>query len=444
MKKLLIYSPKQSNRLSYILEVILSNMLALEWQVTSEQEAYITYLGPKLNYSATRLTKEEIHFPPQGLLFETTVRPHQPEVDCSGPFPVLYPHQDTKADYIFDPFSMCFYLLSRYEEYLPYTPDVHGRFPAKASLAYRHGFLQLPVINMWLASFRKCLLQYFPDLQLPVLPFHFQATYDIDLAWAFKHRTGGRNLLGAAKDGLKMNGRQLILRLQVLRGLAEDPFDTYDFLQSLHQEYDLPAHFFFLLGDYSQYDKNIHPDHPALLQLIRLLGEKHQLGIHPSYRSNNSDQQLIKEIKRLEAVLEKPVVHSRQHYLKLHLPTTYQNLVAGGIQHDYSMGYAAEIGFRAGIAHSFRWYDLSKEITTDLTIHPFQVMDVTLKNYLKLDAEEALGRILPMMESVKLTGGTFSTLWHNSSFSEIMGWHGWREMYRKLLAKGKVFELKVL
>ena len=39
-----------------------------------------------------------------------------------------------------------------------------------------------------------------------------------------------------------------------------------------------------------------------------------------------------------------------------------------------------EPGFRAGIARSFRFYDIIEDKITDLRIFPFQVMDVTLSS----------------------------------------------------------------
>ncbi len=436
MNFLLIYSQQTSSRLRYILEVFYSKVLQLDWQLTIDQQAFISYSGPKLNYSPTRFSGREIHIFPQGLLFEKGVRPHQPPVEAKGAFPVLYPKYCEDADFQYDPLSMCFYLLSRYEEYLSFEADQHGRFPAQASLAYRHGFLHLPVINLWLEEFKDCMRRYFPAFPIPETPFHFQPTYDIDLAWAYLHRGALLNVLGALKDMVKLNWSQVLLRYRVLTRGNGDPFDTYAFIQDLHQEFQLPAHFFFLLGNYGKYDKNIHTEHPALQRLIQQLVAHYPIGIHPSYRSNGNKAQLANEIQRLQNITGHEVTDSRQHYLKLHLPTTYQALINLGITDDYSMGYASEIGFRAGIAHPFPWYDLSGETNTELIIHPFQVMDVTLHNYKNWNAETALEEILPMLNTVRRTGGTFATLWHNSSYAEATGWQGWREMYRKLMAMG--------
>ena len=99
-------------------------------------------------------------------------------------------------------------------------------------------------------------------------------------------------------------------------------------------------------------------------RLIKHISDNYQIGIHPSYASNNDDKELAKEVKQLESILNRKIEISRQHYLKLHLPDTYQALLALGIKKDYTMGYADAGGFRASIATACRWYDLQQNLKT--------------------------------------------------------------------------------
>jgi len=41
-------------------------------------------------------------------------------------------------------------MLTRYEEVVKSVKDEHERFPARASLAYREGFLMRPIVNEYL------------------------------------------------------------------------------------------------------------------------------------------------------------------------------------------------------------------------------------------------------------------------------------------------------
>ena len=170
--------------------------------------------------------------------------------------------------------------------------------------------------------------------------------------------------------------------------------------------------------------------------LILKIASKYEVGIHPSYRSNQDVNRLKMEINRLKEMLKPKSIalkSSRQHFLKLTLPETYRRLLDVGVTHDYTMGYADQIGFRAGVAIPFNWYDIENETVTDLIIHPFQVMDVTLQQYLKLSPNEAIEVVKPVIESIQKFGGTFTTLWHNSSLSETDEWRGWRAVYEAII-----------
>ena len=192
------------------------------------------------------------------------------------------------------------------------------------------------------------------------------------------------------------------------------------------------------MGDYGEFDKNIDWQNSRLQNLIRKIAKKHPVGIHPSYQSNTDYAILKSEIKRLQHIVstpnpQPPSQFSRQHYLKLSFPETYQRLIKAGITDDFSMGYADNIGFRAGIATPFYWYDLENEQVTHLRIHPFVIMEVTLQQYLKLTPDEAFERVKPLINATKAVGGTFTTLWHNSTLSDVGEWKGWRGLYEKIL-----------
>jgi hypothetical protein len=49
----------------------------------------------------------------------------------------------TAGDIPFDIFSAAFYLLSRYEEYLPHELDEYGRYSHTGSIAYKEDFLKI-------------------------------------------------------------------------------------------------------------------------------------------------------------------------------------------------------------------------------------------------------------------------------------------------------------
>ncbi|MFN6037301.1 MAG: hypothetical protein ACK452_02440, partial [Bacteroidota bacterium] len=90
-----------------------------------------------------------------------------------------------------------------------------------------------------------------------------------------------------------------------------------------------------------------------------------------------------------------------------------------GIKMDFSMGYSTHNGFRAGTSYPFPYYDFEKESSTDLIFVPFQIMDSVFYDKKKLSAKDAWYEIERFREEVKLSGGTFISVWHDRAFDEV-------------------------
>jgi hypothetical protein len=158
-----------------------------------------------------------------------------------------------------------------------------------------------------------------------------------------------------------------------------------------------------------------------------------KVGIHPSLSSNKYLLKVEGEITGLGDILGRNITSSRQHFLKLSMPRTYRTLMQFGISDDYSMGYASNPGFRAGIAMPFPFFDLLRNEATTLTIHPVTLMDVTMKDYLRLSREESLEQISSMIRTIRAVNGEFVSLWHNESLGDTGRWEGWRAVYEKMV-----------
>ena len=267
----------------------------------------------------------------------------------------------------------------------------------------------------------------------PKKKFQYQPTIDIDNAWAFKNKGLIRVVGNYLKDLFQLNLKDIVFRSQVLLNLKKDPFDNYEFIINIHQKYNLYPIFFILCGRYGYIDKNINIDNQKYRKLIKHLSDYGKIGIHPSYNSNDNPYFLKKEIKNLSSIVNFNIVESRQHFLKLEFPQTYRNLINNNISSDYTMGYASEVGFRAGISRPFYFFDIDADVETKLRIHPFCIMDSTLKNYKNYNPEEAIENILPVINSVKLVKGNLITVWHNESFGGYAVWKGWETIYENLL-----------
>ena len=210
-------------------------------------------------------------------------------------------------------------------------------------------------------------------------------------------------------------------------------FDTYDYQLELQRKYNFKAIYFILIGDYGLNDKNLSFQNRHFKSLIKSISDYAEIGIHPSFGSNKQPNKLKVEISRLKDIVKTDIVRSRQHFLKLSLPETYRNLLEADLDEDYTMGFASELGFRAGTCTPYPFYDLDEEVECKLTVFPFQVMEATLKYYLKLFPKKAILASKKIIDEVKAVEGTFISLWHNESLSNQEEWEGWREVYESVI-----------
>ncbi|MFP4470244.1 MAG: polysaccharide deacetylase family protein [Bacteroidales bacterium] len=429
---ILIYTHKITKRVKYIFNLFFERLLEVPFELTSKPEYFMHYEGPKFNYSE-RQFKDELFFRSAGLLFDTGIEGQELNVFTRENGKAFYPVYEKKSAMPFDLFSASFYLVTRYEEYLPYIKDQFGRFDARQSVSLKYGFLDQPLVNIWAEELKTILSKRFVSLRFSDRKFRFIPTIDIDSAYSYKYkgtvRTTGAMLMNLSRFQIN----EILERFKVLTGIKKDPFDTYDFQFFIQKKYELKPIYFILFANYGKYDKNIAVHNRSFQKLVKSLADYAEVGIHPSYDSNNNFGSLKTEIERLSKVLNREVTKSRQHFLKLSFPTTYRNLINLDITDDYTMGYASEPGFRAGIADWFYFYDLDLETPTRLRVHPFQVMEGTLKDYLKLSREESLDVIKKMIDRVKAVNGTFISLWHNESLSNEKRWAGWQKVYAEMV-----------
>lgn len=337
----------------------------------------------------------------------------------------------TTGDWGFDIFAATFYLLSRYEEYLPHQKDIYGRYAHENALAFKKGFLQQPLINIWVKDFIAAIKNKFPapdySYKAQYTLFRFKPTYDIDIAFSYKHKGWLRNIGGFLKSPSAE-------RLKVLLGLQKDPFDSFTWLHQLHQQKKLQPIYFFLVAEKNgQYDKNILPHKDIMWQLVKRHVKIYPIGIHPSWQSGDNVELLKAELQYLEEMSEKVITASRQHYIRFNLPDGYQRLVEAGITDDYSMGYGSINGFRASVASSFYWYDLQREKQTSLRIHPFCFMEANSFYEQGFTAAQAYDELLHYLDACRSVNGTLITIWHNNFLGTDKTFEPWKKMYERFI-----------
>ena len=427
----IIYSHSTSPRLQYVVD-FLSTYFNQAIKLENDEERYVrSEISCKINYSYQRLSDAEIWIHPHALLFESTVHPVKIQCFEINNYKAFFKNE---GDVGFDLFAALFFLISRYEEYLPHTLDAYGRYTHENSVAYKEGFLNQPLVNTWLEQFRT-LLSGKNSVFAPVATsYSFQPTYDIDMAWSYLNKGWMRNAGASAK--LLATGRWRLLkdRIRALRSRRDDPFDAYAWMDELHRQYELrPIYFFLVAQQKGRYDRNVSVDNTDFIQLVEKIAPNYAVALHPSWASGDRPNLIAQEKKILEQMVHKQVTSSRQHYIRFQLPDTYNHLIQAGITDDYSMGYGSVNGFRASIASSFFWYDLKSEQPTRLLLHPFCFMDANAYYEQHLTPAQALDELMDLHQKVKLVNGRLITIWHNSFLGTGAEFAGWREVYQKFV-----------
>lgn len=430
-----VFTHKITPRVRYAFNLVFKDVLNIDYKIISDREEFKTCEGVKIAYTVNPMD-EAFFIQSKPLLFEQGI--NDQEIN-------IFPFDRTKAFFSlgsrsmfpFDLFAASFYLASRYEEYLPHKRDLYNRFDAEQSLAYNEGFLHQPVINIWCQKLGELLMEIYPQLTIQKREYKFITTIDVDNAYAFLEKGFVRTLMGYAKSFLTFDFSGVKNRTKTLLGFQKDPYDTFDYQKKMIREHNLTFIYFFLLGDYGRNDKNIPVNSAKFQSLIKSISDHSKIGIHPSFASNSDFKLLEKEVGRLSGVINREVWRSRQHFLKLRLPDTYRNLIDLDITDDFTMGYASNYGFRAGLCTPFHFYDLDLEVETLFKIHPFAIMEGTLKYYMEIGPENAMPHFKRLIDEVRMVGGEFISLWHNDSLNDKGIWKEWRAVFENMIEYGK-------
>lgn len=418
---LTIYTDYITERLKYTLSIIFDDR-GIAWELTDDSSFYENAEGPKFYYSADLLLQDTLEIEASELLFDEGLKNYDlSKIDWEGVKVLSF-------DGITDVLASVFYAVSLYDDYLRTSKDKHGRNIGRHSVLFRNNWLEKLMVERWSLALigliereNNCSLNALP------IPFKYLPTFDIDNAFAYRLKGGLRKQMSVFRDVLKGDKKRLAERRLVLSGKQKDPYDTFDLIEEIaKKEGDVKV--FWLLGNYGKFDKNIHPKNKEFRTLIQHVSIFADCGLHPSYQSNSQANKLAIEKLRLEEILGRKVTHTRQHFLKVELPSTFRALEANGFTDDYSLGYADQLGFRAGIARPFFWFDLLENRKSNLRLHPISYMDGTLNEYMKLSIDEAKEKIAELRREVENFGGEFIALWHNETIGDYGIWKGWKKL----------------
>ncbi|OIQ21557.1 polysaccharide deacetylase family protein [Lacinutrix sp. MedPE-SW] len=426
---LLVYTHKITPRLRYTFKQICNRIIGVPVEFTTKVEDFIAHESLKISYTRQPLS-HELFIRSQELLFEQGIN----DLDIN-----VSDWEDTKCFFAngeqsalpFDIFAATFYLLSRYEEYLPHVKDDFGRFTAAESIAYKNKFLKQPVVDIWAYKFKRLLQSHFPNFEFKERQYTVKPVIDVPSAYLFKYKGLMRTFGGSFKDLFSFKLKQLYIRYSVLFGLKKDPYDTFKYIINRQKNSKFKFIFFFLIGDLSTFDKNINFQKQPFVSLIKQVSDYSSIGLKTSYFALDNIKILKTEKLRIEKIINTSLLASRHSFSKLNLPESYRNLVELEILEDYTMGYINEVGFRAGTCTPFFFYDLDYEIQTPLKVYSYHVLDYALlKHQSLLDKKMILQQIT---SEVKKVNGMFVPVFHNYTFSKTNTWKHFKALFNIIL-----------
>ena len=336
-----------------------------------------------------------------------------------------------------DIFAACFFMLTRWEEYVNKNRDYHDRFPAYESLAYKQGFLDRPIVNEYAEELKNKLLKLDNNLKFKTHNFNLILTHDVDSLLKYtSFKSGIREIIGAIvkKKDIKLAISNILQKIKVSLGIQKDPFDTFDWLMDKSEALGLKSRFYFMSGGVTKYDNRYKIDESKALEVIEKIKKRgHIIGFHPSYNAYNNFEQFKKEKDLLEKTVGLKITEGREHYLRFEVPTTWQIWEDNGMLVDSSCGYADKEGFRCGTCYEYSVFNILTRKKLNLKERPLIVMEGSFITYQpNIKPTEMEKKIKYLINQVKQYNGNFVFLWHNSSFNTAQ-WQKYQNIYERVL-----------
>ncbi|MGJ8734150.1 MAG: polysaccharide deacetylase family protein [Cellulophaga sp.] len=430
---LLIYTHKITPRFTYIMKHLFGKILGIEVTLTTKVEDFIKHSGAKITYSKQPL-QNEFFIRNNDLLYQQGISDLEINISDWDGTPCFFATGE-RSNIPFDVFAASFYLISRYEEYLPHVKDAHGRYPVKESLAYKHKFLEKPVVDIWMYKLLAALLEQFPDLEHKRQTYKYTSVIDVTTSHCYAHRGLLRSAGGLLLDLVTLKFKRVFQRVSVWFNPKKDPYNNFDHLISLHKKNNVKSMFFFQFADYSTFDKNVSTSNNKFRYLIKSVADYSVVSLAASYNSFSNIEILKEEKRKLGAVVNRPIKYVRFRYNRVEIPTTYKELVDAEFSEDFTMGYTHCIGFRAGTCSPFSFYDIHLESQQPIKIHPFAVHNYALGS-LKNEKQISI-KLDSVYQELKKVNGKLITIFSN----ELLGKKqriNWMRVYENVIKKYNV------
>ena len=305
-------------------------------------------------------------------------------------------------------------LFAREEEYSSDKLDHYGRFPYSAS---KNKSIFEPKVSEYLVN-NGLKIQYPKGKKFAVC-----LTHDID----FIDQRRKEYLKDSVKALGELDLSSAINNLIAGLDKSKTPLKNFKEIISLEEKYDAKSSFYFLALEESDqdYNFNVASLKEEFLGIVKMGWE---VGLHGGHTAYNNLDVLLEEKKRLENAFGLEVIGYRNHYLRFKTPDTWELLSNAGFKYDTTFGYADMAGFRNGMCHPFKPYNLKTDKEIEILEIPLVIMDRTFLSYINLNLNEAWDLTKRLIDATEKNNGVLTLLWHNNQMSGEMG-----RFYEKIL-----------
>ena len=328
--------------------------------------------------------------------------------------------------------GLTYWMLARVEEIDRTDLDDHQRFPATASHACMHAYLDHPVVDEWLHVLGQVIQRQWPSVELKCHEPRTLVTCDVDspfasdASWKYVIRRAGSDIIKRRSPTAAI--RSLAGKWYATRGA--DHFDVHrnglEFIMDTNERAGKTVAFYFIPEQTDpRFDGQPRLRHPRVQKLMREIHARgHEIGIHPGYDTYRHSENMMRSVQRFHEALDvarvrQPQLGGRQHFLRWEMPTTARLWDNSGFQYDTTLSFADRPGFRCGTCFEYFMFDAVEQRALRLRQRPLIVMEcsVIANRYLGLGYSDAA---LELMQYYQQTcyrvGGQFVLLWHNSHF----------------------------
>ena len=314
-------------------------------------------------------------------------------------------------------------LFTSLEEYNPELLDQYQRFPYYFS---KQRTVFEPCVSAFLIN--NGLKINYPNGK----KFAVCLTHDIDSVY-FPFITIGNEIIQALlqkKVGKSLNIAVTSIVKFLLSVVKKDfnPARNFNRIIDLEKKYGAKSSFYFLLSDNKSRRFEGCKIEGLKKELRKIVAEGWEIGLHGGYDTYIELEKIKNEKERLEKTIGSEVIGYRNHFLRFKTPTTWELLKTAGFKYDTTFGYADCVGFRNGMCHPFRPYNIDKSEYIDIWEIPLTIMDRTLSNYMQLGMSTSWKIAKRLIDTVEEYNGVITILWHHTSMTGAKG-----ELYERIL-----------